>query len=34
MTEQQDLLENPDAKEYDTKWQEIHSLIQGEMSVA
>jgi hypothetical protein len=33
-TEQWDLLENQDAQEHTTKLQEIHSLIQAEMSFA
>jgi hypothetical protein len=32
--EQQDLLENHNAQEHATKLQEIHSLIQAEMSFA
>jgi hypothetical protein len=34
ITEQQDLLENHDAQEHALKLQEIHSLIQAEMSFA
>jgi hypothetical protein len=34
ITEQQDLLEHYDAQKYATKLQDIHSLIQAEMSFA